>query len=85
VIATVPGRCDVGFVTAAVGWIVQVGVVPAARGAGLGAALVREAMTRMQTDGATEVWLDVNVNNPAARLYAWLGFRNEGRRARNQP
>jgi mycothiol synthase len=36
VIATVPGRGDIGFVTAAVGWIVQVGVVPAARGEGSG-------------------------------------------------
>jgi mycothiol synthase len=85
VIATVPGRGDIGFVTAAVGWIVQVGVAPAARGEGLGAALIREALTRMQDDGATEVWLDVNVNNPAAKLYERLGFRHEGRRARYQP
>jgi ribosomal protein S18 acetylase RimI-like enzyme len=84
VIATVPGRGDIGFVTAAVGWIVQVGVVPAARGEGLGAALIREALTRMQDDGATEAWLDVNVNNPAAKLYERLGFRHQGRRARYQ-
>jgi mycothiol synthase len=40
ILATIPGLGDAGFVTAAVGWIVQVGVVPAARGRGLGAALV---------------------------------------------
>jgi mycothiol synthase len=39
----------------------------------------------MQDDGATEVWLDVNVNNPGARLYERLGFRHAGRRARYQP
>jgi mycothiol synthase len=84
VIATVQGRGDVGFVTGAVGWIVQVGVVPAARGLGIGAALVRESLTRMQEDGATEAWLDVNVDNAAVRLYRRLGFQHEGKRARYQ-
>ncbi|WP_106126670.1 GNAT family N-acetyltransferase [Pseudosporangium ferrugineum] len=82
VLATVPGVGDAGFVTAAVGWIVQVGVVPAARGSGLGAALVTEALRRMRDDGAGEAWLDVNVDNPAARLYRRLGFVDKGRRAR---
>ena len=82
VLAEVPGLGDAGFVTAAVGWIVQVGTVPRARGRGLGAALVREALTRMQADGAVEAWLDVNVNNPAKSLYLRLGFKDEGRRAR---
>jgi mycothiol synthase len=82
VLAVVPGRGDAGFVTAADGWIVQVGVIPAARGAGVGAALIREALSRMRADGATEAWLDVNVNNPADRLYRRLGFENRGRRAR---
>jgi mycothiol synthase len=82
VLAHVPGRGDAGFVTAAVGWIVQVGVVPPARGTGLGAALVSESLRRMRTDGAAEAWLDVNVNNPAGRLYRRLGFRETGRRAR---
>jgi mycothiol synthase len=84
VLATVPGRGDAGFVTGAVGWIVQVGVVPAARGTGLGAALVRESLRRMRSDGAAEAWLDVNVDNPARRLYRRLGFREMGRRARYQ-
>jgi mycothiol synthase len=38
----------------------------------------------MQDGGATEAWLDVNVNNPAAKLYGRLGFRHQGRRARYQ-
>ena len=85
VLAEVPGIGDAGFVTGAVGWIVQVGVLPAARGKGLGAALVRESLGRMVADGAVEAWLDVNVNNAAINLYRRLGFRVDGRRARYQP
>ena len=73
---------DVGFVTVTAEWIDQVGVVPAARGAGLGAALVGEALSRMRAGGAEVAWLNVNVDNPAARLYRRLGFRVVGRRAR---
>ncbi|MEU8659687.1 GNAT family N-acetyltransferase [Actinoplanes philippinensis] len=81
--ATLPGYGDVGFVTAAEGWIVQVGVVPAARGTGLGGALIRESLRRMAAAGATEAWLTVNVNNPsAAGLYRKLGFEDMGQRAR---
>jgi mycothiol synthase len=57
-------------------------VLPAARGRGLGAALVREALHRMRADGATAVMLDVNVDNPARALYRRLGFTVLGRRAR---
>ncbi|SFE55399.1 Acetyltransferase (GNAT) family protein [Actinoplanes philippinensis] len=78
-----PEHGDVGFVTAAEGWIVQVGVVPAARGTGLGGALIRESLRRMAAAGATEAWLTVNVNNPtAAGLYRKLGFDVMGQRAR---
>jgi mycothiol synthase len=82
VLAIVPGIGDAGFVTGGVGWIAQVGVVPAARRLGLGAALIRESLARMRADGATEAWLDVNVDNPARRLYDRLGFADRGRRAR---
>ncbi|GID97998.1 hypothetical protein Adi01nite_74100 [Amorphoplanes digitatis] len=82
VMATVPGLGDAGFVTATVDWIVQVGVVPAARGRGIGAALVAEGLRRMRADGGTHVWLNVNVDNPAVRLYRKLGFEHRGRRAR---
>jgi mycothiol synthase len=85
-LASVPGAGDAGFVTAAVGWIVQVGVVPAARRHGLARALVIEALRRMTADGQPEAWLTVNVNNPgAARLYHELGFTSHGRRARYRP
>ena len=83
VLASVPDLGDAGFVTAAVGWIVQVGVVPPARGRGLGAALVTESLARRQAAGEAEAWLDVNVDNPgAAALYRRLGFTPAGRRAR---
>lgn len=77
-----PGLGDAGFVTAAVGWIDQVGVIPEARGRGLGSALTAESLVRMRADGATEAWLNVNVDNPAKDVYLRLGFTESGRRAR---
>ena len=85
VLVSQPGVGDAGFDIAAAGWIVQVGVMPAARGRGLGAALVCEALGRMRAAGSAEAWLDVNVDNPANRLYERLGFRVRGRRARYRP
>jgi mycothiol synthase len=79
---------DVGFIACATegdedGWITQVGVVPAARGTGLGAGLTAEALRRMRADGRRAGLLDVNRNNPrAARVYQRLGFVRVGRRAR---
>ena len=58
-------------------------MVPAERGSGLGAGLTAEALRRMRGDGETQVFLDVNINNPtAARVYERLGFVVVGRRAR---
>jgi ribosomal protein S18 acetylase RimI-like enzyme len=82
VLASLGDLGDAGFVTAADDWIVQVGVVPAARGRGIGGALVTEALRRMRADGAAHAWLDVNVDNAAVRLYRRLGFEHRGRRAR---
>jgi mycothiol synthase len=78
---------DVGFVAGGEdggdAWIYQVGVVPSARGAGLGAGLVSESLRRMRADGKESAVLDVNLNNPgAARVYERLGFIRIGRRAR---
>jgi mycothiol synthase len=73
---------DLGFICCADEWLVQVGVLPAARGRRLGAALVCAALDRMRADGATIAYLDVNVDNPAAQLYRRLGFADAGRRAR---
>jgi GNAT superfamily N-acetyltransferase len=85
-LVTLPGVGDAGFVTAARGWVVQVGVVPSARRRGLAAALITESLSRMRASGGTHAWLTVNVNNPgAADLYRRLGFVHRGRRARFQP
>jgi ribosomal protein S18 acetylase RimI-like enzyme len=75
---------DAGFIAGeATGWIAQVGVVPQARGRGVGAGLIAEAVRRMRAGGETAVTLNVNVNNPhAAALYRRLGFAVIGLRAR---
>jgi mycothiol synthase len=81
-LATVPGTGDAGFVLTEPDRIAQLGVVPAARGAGMGAALVHEALRRIRAGGAGEAFLEVNIDNPAGRLYRRLGFTEAGRRAR---
>jgi ribosomal protein S18 acetylase RimI-like enzyme len=80
------GPADVGFIAGdATGWITQMGVVPSARGRGIGAALIGEAVPRMRSAGVEAITLNVNVNNqPAAALYRRLGFTRIGRRARYQ-
>jgi ribosomal protein S18 acetylase RimI-like enzyme len=56
-------------------WIEDVFVAEAARGTGLGRALVRAAIDRAAARGCRRVDLDVDVDNAAARaLYASLGF-----------
>jgi mycothiol synthase len=77
---------DLGFIAAeATGWIAQMGVVPSARGHGIGALLIGEAVRRMRSAGETTITLNVNINNPhAAALYGRLGFVTVGRRARYQ-
>ncbi len=85
-LVTLPGQGDAGFITAARGWVVQVGVVPFARRQGLAAALILESLSRLRAAGTTQAWLTVNANNPgAADLYRVLGFTSQGRRARYQP
>ncbi len=49
-------------------------VSPAARGAGVGEALARAGIEEALRWGASEVRLDTGVRNPAARLYARIGF-----------
>jgi GNAT superfamily N-acetyltransferase len=75
---------DVGFIVGdASGWIIQLGVVPAARGKAIGAVLIGEAVRRMRAGGDTTITLNVNVDNPhAIALYRRLGFARTGRRAR---
>ncbi|MFB4284416.1 GNAT family N-acetyltransferase [Nonomuraea sp. MTCD27] len=72
-----------GFVACAEGFLIQVGAVPGWRRRGLARALAAAALDRMRTRGATEVFLDVNVDNPAsAALFRGLGFEVIARRAR---
>jgi mycothiol synthase len=83
-LATLEGGADVGFIAgAATGWITQMGVVPSARGRGIGGRLISEAVQRMRSAGESVITLNVNINNPhAAALYRRLGFAPVGRRAR---
>ncbi|MFI6925419.1 GNAT family N-acetyltransferase [Nonomuraea spiralis] len=77
------GETAVGFVTCVEEFLVQVGAVPAWRRRGLARALAVAALGRMRAAGATQVFLDVNVNNPAsAALFRGLGFELIARRAR---
>lgn len=82
-LATLDGA-DAGFIAGeAAGWITQMGVVPSARGRGIGARLIGEAVRRMRSGGETSITLNVNVDNPpAAALYRRVGFTRIGRRAR---
>ena len=77
----------VGFVAVELdppsGWIEQMGVVPAWRRRGLGAALLAQALAGLRTDGMTQAVLHVNVDNPgAAALYERMGFERRLQRAR---
>ncbi len=63
--------------------ILVVGVVPAARGRGLGRAIVREMLRRARAAGLARADLEVRVSNrPAILLYASEGFVPVGRRPR---
>jgi ribosomal protein S18 acetylase RimI-like enzyme len=87
------GDRPVGFIAAGVlhlphtdqpvGWVSQVGVDPAWRGRGLGAALMGVVLAGFQREGFAVVGLHVNIDNPnAIALYERLGFQLVGRRAK---
>jgi ribosomal-protein-alanine acetyltransferase len=62
--------------------ILSLGVGPGMRGRGLGTVLIRAACQRVEEAGMVEVFLEVSVENAAARaLYGRLGFREVGRRS----
>jgi ribosomal-protein-alanine N-acetyltransferase len=72
------------LVRAAVGEaeILSLGISPDMRRRGIGAALIRTACLHADEAGVLDVFLEVSVENAAAReLYAHLGFREVGRRA----
>ena len=76
-----PASPIVGVVTVAAGAgdaaeLAALAVEPAARGRGVGAALVQAAADHAWSDGATELWLvTTNDNLPALAVYQQCGFR----------
>jgi len=63
------------------GEILSIVVDSTCRGNGLGAKLMREAITRFQTDRLASVFLEVAKSNlPAVSLYTRLGFQTVGER-----
>lgn len=70
--ATIQGVIDHG----PIGAIQNVGVIPEARGQGLGRALVRQALHGFRMAGLRRVYLEVTAENSGAvRLYRTIGFR----------
>ncbi|MDZ5646804.1 GNAT family N-acetyltransferase [Nitrospirillum sp. BR 11828] len=62
--------------------ILTIGVIPDARGRGLGVALVQACVNMAASAGAAALYLEVaETNTPARRLYAATGFEPVGRRA----
>ena len=59
------------------GWIKDLAVAPAARGRGLGEALLRHAFAHLYGRGVRRIGLKVDAHNPASalRLYERLGMR----------
>ena len=79
------GRAAAGFVMArsiaGEAEIVGIGVLPQRRRAGIGGALLADAMVRAAALGAEAIFLEVAEDNPAAvALYRSAGFRPVGRR-----
>lgn len=69
-------RCTVGEAE-----IVSIGVLPAARRGGIGAALLADVLCRAVLLGAKRIFLEVSEENPAAiELYRAAGFEEVGRR-----
>lgn len=63
------------------GYVSRVGTVRAARGRGIGSALVARSLAAMRSEGCAEAELDVDADSPtgAGRLYERLGFAVVGR------
>jgi ribosomal-protein-alanine N-acetyltransferase len=61
--------------------ILTLAVAPAARGRGLGNALIKSVAAHAAHMGAVRIFLEVGADNPAAlALYAGLGFERVGQR-----
>ena len=78
---TRPGGFLLGRVVAGEAELLTLAVDPAARGSGLGGALLGEFMKEAQRRGAVQAFLEVAADNATAiRLYLRQGFTNQGRR-----
>lgn len=61
--------------------LAYVGLIPSARGAGHGIALIRTVLVRLRALGTSRIRLAVDgANEPALRVYRHLGFRNHSAR-----
>jgi GNAT superfamily N-acetyltransferase len=58
-------------------WITDVFVEPSHHGAGIGRALLASAIARLAEAGEDALWLAVQVDNPARRLYERVGFTTD--------
>jgi len=58
--------------------IMDIGLMPEARGRGLGGALLDAVLRQAPTLGASKISIHVEQNNPARRLYERLGFVKAG-------
>lgn len=79
------GEDPTGFIlcrgAAGEGEVITLGVVPTARGRGIGAGLIVAAAGRARTAGLRRLFLEVAEDNKAARaLYGGAGFSEVGRR-----
>ena len=60
--------------------LLLVGVIPQARGRGLGEALIASAIADAQSRRADRLFLEARENNPAIALYRRMGFEPIGER-----
>ena len=54
--------------------VLDIGLLPECRGRGIGTALLARVIERARERGCS-VWLQVEMSNPARRLYGRMGFR----------
>ena len=77
-------------ISGVIAYIATIEVLPAFRGRGIGAELLRRLEGSANAEQAVAIWLHVDEENtPAIRLYERLGYYNTGRAdhyyARNRP
>ncbi|NVE94226.1 GNAT family N-acetyltransferase [Altererythrobacter sp. JGD-16] len=61
--------------------LLLIGVVPEARGKGIGKALIKALFEHASARGMAKVFLEMRSNNPAEHLYRRMGFEPIGQRS----